>query len=210
MTTVIIIDDHPLVRRGIANSIQEIPGFNIVGEAGDADGAFDLLSRGGVDITILDISLPGEDGMEVLKKIQKKYPNVKILMLTMHPEELFALRAFRMGASGYLAKAQAPQELAKALIKISDGGKYISESMSTELIDHLDSNIERHRFELLSDRELQVLILIAGGDSTNTIANQLSLSAKTVSTYRTRLLQKMQMHSTAELIRYALDNHLIE
>lgn len=210
MTTVIIIDDHPLVRRGIANSIQEIPGFNIVGEAGDADGAFDLLSRGEVDIAILDISLPGEDGMEVLKKIQKKYPNVKILMLTMHPEELFALRAFRMGASGYLAKAQAPQELAKALIKISDGGKYISESMSTELIDHLDSNIERHRFELLSDRELQVLILIAGGDSTNTIANQLSLSAKTVSTYRTRLLQKMQMHSTAELIRYALDNHLIE
>ncbi len=210
MFKIIIIDDHPLVRRGIKESIQDIPGFEVVGESGEWKGTLELISKTGPDIIILDISLPGVDGMEVLKIIRANHPHVKVLMLTMHPEELFALRAFRSGASGYLTKAEAPRELGRALVQLSAGGKYISQAMSAELIHHLDSDISRQRFELLSDRELQVLILIARGGSNRSIAQALSLSTKTVSTYRTRVLAKMQMDSDAQLTRYAISNHLIE
>ena len=210
MYKVIVVDDHPLVRKGIRDSIREIPGFDIVGEVGKGAAALELLSKVDTDIVILDISLPGMDGMEVLKLIRSGFPGVKVLMLTMHPEELYALRAFRSGASGYLAKAEAPQELGRALVMLSEGNKYVSKSMSVELLDHLDANISRHRYELLSDRELQILRFLARGGTNSSIAQELSLSIKTVSTYRTRLLQKMQMKSNAELTRYALDNHLIE
>lgn len=210
MFKIIIVDDHPLVRRGIKESIQDIPGFDVVGEAGDCEGALELLSKTETNIVILDISLPGVDGIEVLKIIRSNYPKIKVLLLTMHPEELFALRAFRSGASGYLTKAEAPRELGRALVMLSEGGRYVSKSMSMELIDHLDSDLTRRRFELLSDRELQVLIQIAKGGSSKSIAAKLSISSKTVSTYRTRLLAKMQMKSNAELTRYAIDNHLIE
>ncbi len=210
MLKIIVIDDHPLVRRGIVDSIKDIPGFDIVGESGDAKDAQELLAKTATDIVILDISLPGVDGLELLKIIRSTYPTIKVLILTMHPEEMFALRAFRNGASGYLAKAEAPRELSRALVTLSQGDKYISRSMSRELIEHLDSDLSKQRFELLSDRELQVLIQIAKGLNNKSIAEKLALSTKTVSTYRTRVLAKMQMESDAQLTRYAVTNHLIE
>jgi len=210
MISILIVDDHPLVRRGICDCIKEIPGFTISGEAGSAKEIFEFLKDTEVDIIALDISMPGLDGMEILKQIRIDFPNIKVLMLSMHPEEQFARRAFRNGAFGYLTKAEAPRELGRALIRISEGHKYITDFMSKELIEHLDSDFQKRRYELLSDREFQILILIAGGHSNADIAQQQSLSTKTVSTYRSRLLEKMHMHSDAELTRYAIENHLIE
>ena len=210
MIKILIADDHPLVRDGIRLHIDQLHGFIVVGEANDGGEALRLLVATEVDIVILDISMPGENGIEILKQIKSVYPHIKVLMLSMYAEKYYAIRALKNGASGYLTKTKASRELQRALIRISEGHKYVSESMAEEMLDLMGPKPKEHCYESLSDRELQILVLIAEGKSLSRISSDLSLSVKTVGTYRSRLLAKMNMTSNAELIRYAILNDLVQ
>ncbi len=210
MIKILIADDHALIREGFKRLIAAEIGFRVIGEAENGLEALEFLRNHDCDLVVLDISMPGKNGLELLKEIRALRPNVKTLVLSMHPEDRFAIRALKAGAAGYLTKVSAPKELITAIHKIVDGGKYISESLAEKLAFNLDANAKKAEHERLSDREYEVFRLIAEGKAISEIAKTLNLSLSTVNTYRSRILQKMNMQSNAEIIHYALRNNLLD
>lgn len=184
--------------------------MELVGETQNAAELRDLLGKRSCDVLVLDISMPGRDGLEVLKQLKSKRPRLAVLMLTMHTEEQYVIRAFRAGAAGYLTKGGAPAELINAIRHVAAGGKYVTPSLAEILVANLDTNEGALPHENLSDREFEVLRKIASGRTISQIADELFLSANTVSTYRARLLEKLNLRTTADLIRYAVTNRLAD
>jgi two-component system invasion response regulator UvrY len=210
MIKVLIADDHPIVRQGLRQILSGIADMEVAGEAVNGQAALDQVRAGGWDVLVLDITMPDRSGFDILKELKYEQPHLPVLVLSIHAEEQLAVRVLKAGASGYLTKENAPEELVKAIRKVVSGGKYISPALAESLAFGLDVAANRPRYETLSDREFQVMQLIAHGKTLVEIAEELSLSAKTVSTYRTRLLEKLNLKSNAEIIRYALENGLIE
>ncbi len=210
MIRVLIADDHPIVRQGLRQILSEIPDMVVAGEAVNGQQALEQARAGGWDVLVLDITMPDRSGLDILKELKHQQPHLPVLVLSIHAEEQFAVRLLKAGASGYLTKENAPDELVKAIRKVVDGGKYISQSLAESLAFSLDVASDRPLHETLSDREFQVMQLMASGKSLTEIAEELSLSPKTVSTYRTRLLEKMNLKTNAEIVRYAIENGLVE
>lgn len=210
MLKILVVDDHPVVRQGLKRIIAETYGDIVIDEACNGREAINKVRETDYDIVSLDISLPDLHGLDVLKQLKSEKPKLPILVLSIHPEEQYALRVLRHGASGYLTKDSAPDELIAAIQKVSSGGKYISPSLAEKLAFNLDTDVEKPLHDILSDREYQVLCLIASGKATKDIAEELLLSVKTVSTYRSRILSKMAMKNNTELIRYGVQNQLID
>ena len=208
MINIIIVDDHAVVRSGIKHILQERPDIHVVAEASSGSEAMKHLRENSTDIVLLDISMPDKSGIEVLKNIRSQHPEVSVLILTMHPEEQYAIRALKGGAAGYITKDSAPSELISAVLKISSGKRYISASLADKLAGMLDISTDQAPHETLSDREHEVMLLIASGKSMTEIAGSLNLSIKTVSTYKSRILTKMDLKSTADIIRYSIKNNL--
>ncbi len=211
MIKVLIADDHSVVRRGLKQILSEESDMKVADEARNSQEVIEKVSKEEFNVIVLDITIPGKSGLEILNDIKKLQPNTPILILSMHPEEQFAIRALRSGASGYLTKDGAPEELVIAIRKIHGGGKYVSESLAEVLAFDLEERGKGRVIphENLSDREFQVLCLIAAGKSVKEIAKELILSVKTISTYRARILEKMKMKSNSELTYYAIQNKLI-
>ncbi len=209
MIKILVADDHTVVRRGIEQIIAETDDIVVADEARNGQEVIEKVLKNDYDLVLLDISMPGKDGIEVLKILKNRRPKLAVLMLSIYPEEQYAVRALRSGASGYLTKESAPDELIAAIRKVSSGRKYVSASLAEKLTATLKNHPDKPLYEKLSDREYQILCMIASGKAQTKIAEELSLSAKTVSTYRTRLLRKMHMKSNAEITRYAIENKLI-
>ncbi len=210
MMNILIADDHPLIRKGLRQILSGGMAITHIFEAENGAATMEVLAKTTINVLILDISMPDKDGIEVLKDVKLLYPELPVLMLSIQPETQYALRALRFGASGCLNKASAPEELIDAIIKVQRGGQYISEEVSELLLKNLQvKNQDAHHLEL-SEREYQVMIMLASGDSLSDIANRLSLSIKTVSTYRARLLAKMDMTNNSQLTYYAMVNDLIK
>ena len=210
MITVLIADDHGLIREGLKKVLREASDMEVAGEAQDVPDLLEHLQKKPVSVLVLDISLPGRSGMDALQEIKEKHPNMPVLILSVHPEELFAIRALKAGAAGYITKDSAPQELIQAIRKVVDGGKYVSPSLAEKLATEVKKPSDVPLHETLSNREYQILRLIATGKPPREIANELMISVNTVNTYRTRMLEKMNMKTDAEIIRYAIENRLIE
>lgn len=210
MKHLLVADDHAIVRQGVLMLLEQIPEIKVTKEASNGAETLQAIQSNNFDLVLLDIALPDINGLEVLKQIKKSHPNLPVLILSMHPEKQYALRALRAGASGYLTKESAPHELVNALKKVSSGGRYVTLSLVEQLMNELDTNFLDEKHQLLSDREYQVLCLISEGKSPKDIAHSLSISTKTVSTYRKRILEKLQLSTTSELIRYAVDHHLVD
>lgn len=212
MINVLIVDDHPLVREGLKKVVnQRTTNIQVIGEAANANELMDQLSNCTPDIVILDIAMPGKSGLDVLKEVKEFYPNLPVLILSMHPEDRFAIRALKAGASGYLTKSSISDQLVKAIKRIvTKKKKYISQSLAEELAERFDSHSEKPLHELLSDREYQILCMIASGKKVNDIAGELSLSVQTVHTYRSRIKEKTGLNTNVEITRYALHNNLID
>lgn len=208
MIRVIIVDDHPVVRLGLRQIIEGQPDMAVAGEAANAAEFFSLLRKTDCNLIILDIKLPDRDGFDVLGQLKNEKPDLRVLILSMSEEDRYALRFFKAGAAGYLMKESAPTELVKAIRKVGSGGRYVSASLAEKLVAHLDPS-DRPVHERLSDREFRILCMIAGGRSLKGIAEELCISEKTVSTYRSRILEKMKMTANADLTRYALEHNLI-
>ncbi len=210
MIKILIADDHAIVREGLKQIVAEEKDMLVAGEAGNANEMFDLLKKEKFAIIILDISMPGRSGLEALKFLKKNYPEVPTLILSMFSEEQYGLRALKAGAAGYLKKVSAPTELISAIRKIVSGGKYINQSLAERLADEYDSDRKERMHDKLSNREYQIMCLIASGKSAEEIALDLSISINTVYSYRNRILEKMHLKSNVELTQYALQNKLIE
>lgn len=210
MYRVVICDDHAIVRKGVREILTETPDIQVVGEACNWQELLVLLAANQVDLVLLDISMPDRNGLDILKQLKHDCPAVKVLMLSMYPEEQYAIRALRAGASGYLTKESALDELVKAVEKVAAGGKYLSSALSDKLISNFGSPRSESPHETLSDREFQVLGMIASGKSMTEIAVELSISVKTVSTYRARILEKMDLKNNVELTSYALKHHIVK
>jgi len=205
----LIGDDHAVVRKGMKQILAETRDIVVADEAGNGREVLEKVRKNDFDMVLLDISMPGRDGLEVLKELKSLRPKLPVLMLSMYPEEQYAVRSLRSGASGYLTKDSAPDELISAIRKVSSGGKYVSASLAEKLAHKLGADVEKPLHEALSDREYQVMCMIASGKTVKEIGEELSLSVKTVSTYRSRILNKMHLKGNAELTRYAIDNKLV-
>jgi len=207
---ILIADDHAVIRRGLKQILlDEYPSAEI-DEAADAEAAIKKSITGNWDVIISDLSMPGRSGLDLVQHIKQNFPKLPVLILSIHPEEQYAIRALKAGAAGYLNKEAAPEELVMAVQRLLQGRKYISASIAEKMADELDKEkTNRASHELLSDRELDVFKLIAGGTSVTDISEKLSLSITTVSTYRARIMNKMNMKSNADLTRYALEHSLI-
>ncbi len=210
MIRILLADDHRLVREGLKQLLAEAPELTVVAEAASGEEVLERVPAGGIDLVILDISLPGRSGLEVLKQLRETAPGLPVLVLSMYPEEQYAVRVIRSGASGYLTKDAAPEELVEAIRRIADGQKFISADLADLLASFLEESGEKPRHERLSDREFEVLRLLAAGLPNKEIAGRLSLSPKTISTYRSRILDKLGLHSGADLVRYAVDRGLVD
>ncbi|HEV1284931.1 MAG TPA: response regulator transcription factor [Bryobacteraceae bacterium] len=210
MIQVLVADDHPLLRSGLKHVLQQEPDFGLPGEAENSDQVLERLEERSWDVVVLDIAMPGRNGLETLSEIRKRRPGLPVLILSMHSEDQFAIRAIKAGASGYLTKNNAATELVHAIRRILAGKKYVSPALAEVLAHLIESGEERPLHEVLSDREYHVVCAIASGKSVSEIAAATSLSVKTISTYRARALEKMKMHSNAELTRYAIRNGLVE
>lgn len=211
MLRILVADDHTIFREGLKRVLEEQQELRVAGEAEDGWKALREIRRQCYDIILLDISMPGKDGLEVLKQIRAENILVPVLILSMYPEEQYALRALKAGASGYLTKESAPEELLEAIRKITNGGKYISSSIAEKLADALTSKGSKtdNPHELLSDREYQVLCMIGAGKTVTDIGAELSLSVKTIATYRSRILEKTGLKNNSEIIRYVVRKNLI-
>lgn len=212
MIRIFIADDHAIIRKGLKQILSETSDMIAAEEAGNGAEALRKIYTNNYDydVILLDISMPGLDGLEILRQVKRKKPHLPVLMLSVYPEEQYAIRSLRAGASGYLTKESAPHELIEAIRKISKGGKFVTATLAEKLIAELDIYVERPTHEKLSDREYQVMCMSARGKTLKEIAHELSLSVQTVSTYKKRILEKMQMNSFAEVIRYAVQYRLIE
>jgi two-component system invasion response regulator UvrY len=208
MIKVLIVDDHPVVRRGLKQIIEDEPDMQVAGEATTAGECFSLVRRMECSLVLLDITLPDRNGFDVLKQLKHELPRLPVLILSVHSEDQYAVRFIKAGASGYLMKEGAPEELVKAIRKVNAGGKYVSASLAEKLVSRLGA-FDKPPHENLSDREFQILCLVAGGKSLKDIAGELCISEKTVSTYRSRILEKMKMSTNSDLTRYASEHHLI-
>jgi two-component system, NarL family, invasion response regulator UvrY len=209
MIKILIADDHSVVRRGIKQILSEEPDIEVAGEASNSEEIFDMLYKDKWDVLILDITMPGKSGLDSLIEIKQRKPGLNILILSMHPEEEIAIRALKTGASGYLNKDSVPGELITAIRKVAAGGKYISSNLAESILLSLQKDNEKPPHEELSEREFQVLCLLASGHSLSKIAEELSLSVKTISTYRSRILDKMDLKTNVDLTHYAIKNKLV-
>ena len=207
---ILIADDHAVFRRGLRETLAEAFPRVVFGEARTAQDTLEAVRRNSWDVIILDISMPGKSGLDILDDLKRLRPRIPVLLLTMHPEQQFARRALRAGAAGYLTKDSVPEELKEAIKRILGGGRYVSATLAEKLAVDLGQGTELPVHELLSGREFQILRMIASGKSMKEIAGELCLSVKTVSTYRSRILEKTGMKSNAELIRYALQTQLVD
>lgn len=210
MIQVLVADDHPLLRSGLKHVLQLEPDFGPPGEAENSEQVLDRLEERSWDVVVLDIAMPGRSGLETLSEIRKRRPGLPVLILSMHSEEQFAIRAIKAGASGYLTKSNAATELVRAIRRVLAGKKYVSPALAEVLAHLIETGEERPLHEILSDREYHVVCAIASGKSVTQIAAETGLSVKTISTYRARALEKMNMHSNAELTRYAIRNGLVD
>ena len=207
---ILIADDHPIFRAGLKEILAKEKDAELIGEADNGHKALELALKQRWDVVVLDITMPGKDGLEVLHELRRERPKLPVLILSAHPEDQLALRLIKAGAAGYLTKDKAPEVLLTAIRKVLDGGKYVSESLAEKAVLELASETKRPLHETLSDREFQVMSMIAAGKALKEIAEELFLSVRTVSTYRARVLEKLNMKSNAELIRYALQNQLVD
>ena len=210
MIKVLMVDDHIMVREGIKRIIEDTTDIEIVAEAASGEEALQVIDNIIVDVILLDISMPGKNGIQTLKEIKKKAPTLKVLMLSMHAEEQYAMRAIKAGASGYLTKDSAPDKLVTAIRKIKQGRKHISPEVAELLVTDIYHEEDKDLHSLLSDREFEILKYIIKGVSLKKIALNLSISDKTVSTYRSRLLKKLNLTNTADLIKYGISQNLLD
>jgi two-component system, NarL family, invasion response regulator UvrY len=209
MIRILVADDHAVVREGVKQILADVVDIVVKDEAENGVVTIEKVAQNDYDLVLLDISMPGRSGLEILEDIKNRRPRLPVLILSMHPEEQYAVRALRAGASGYLTKSSAPQELIGAIRKVAGGGKYVTSSLAEKLADELEANTEKRPHEKLSNREHQVMLMLAEGKSVSDIADELFLSVKTISTYRTRIMAKMGMKKNAELTLYAVHNKLI-
>ncbi len=207
---ILITDDHAVVRQGLKQILAAEFKKAEFGEAGNATESIRKVTENHWDVIILDVTMPGRSGLEVLKDIKQLRPKIPVLMLSMHPEDQFAVRMLKAGASGYMTKESAPEELVGAVKKVMSGGRYVSPALAEKMASYLSIDVQTPPHERLSDREFLVLRMIASGKPVGVIAKELSLSVKTISTYRTRILEKTGMANSAELTHYAIQNHLVE
>ncbi len=209
MIRILIVDDHSIVREGMKQILADIDDMQVAGEAANGADALAKVQKQPFDVVLLDISMPGRSGLDVLKELKNLQPRLPVLMLSMYPEEQYAVRALRSGASGYLTKESAPDELISAIRKVCRGGRYVSASLAESMALTFDRKTDQSPHESLSDREYQIMCMIASGKAVKDIGRELSLSVKTISTYRTRILAKMHMKTNSEITRYALQNSLV-
>lgn len=210
MIRILVVEDHTIVRKGLKQILEESPDIGLVDEARNGKEGIEKIRKNDYDIVLLDISLPGRGGLDVLKQFKIIKPELPVLILSMYPEEQYAVRSLRAKASGYLTKESAPDELINAIRMVVDGRKYITSSLAEKLAFEIEVDKDKLPHEMLSDREYQVVCMIASGKRVKEIAESLSLSVKTISTYRSRILRKMNMKSNAQLIHYAIKNKLID
>jgi two-component system, NarL family, invasion response regulator UvrY len=206
MIQVLVADDHAIVRRGLTQIVNETMDLRVTAEATNGNEVIDLLRSRPIDVVLLDLNMPGPAGLDTLKLIKSEFPDTAVLILSVHSEEQYGVRMLRAGASGYLSKETAPDQLVQAIRRVADGGRYLTPTTAEALLSHIDSPGPPHT--LLSDREFQVLRMLASGKSATEIADALSISIKTVSTYRARVLTKMNLKSNADLTRYAIEHQL--
>ncbi len=210
MIKLLLADDHTLVRKGLIQILFEFSDIESIDEAKDGKEALKKIYAHDYDLVLLDISLPGRSGLDVLKQIKSIRPDLQVLILSMHPEEQYAVRALRAGAAGYVTKESAPDELMEAIRKVVRGGKYITSTLAERLAFEIDIKSGADLHESLSDREYQVMCMIASGKTVKDIGEILDLSVKTISTHRARILRKMSMKNNAQLIHYAIKNSLVD
>jgi DNA-binding NarL/FixJ family response regulator len=207
---ILVVDDHSVVRKGLIQIVTDSPGMEVAGEASSGQEALELVRSHPFDVVILDIAMPGRSGLDILRELKAENPALKMLVLSMYSEEQYAIRSLRDGASGYLTKGCPPEELIQAIQIIATGKRYITPSIADRLAAYVEDSSRQLPHETLSDREMQVLVLIGSGKKVSEIAEELNLSFKTVSTYRSRILIKMGMETNAQLIRYALQHSLVQ
>jgi DNA-binding NarL/FixJ family response regulator len=206
----LIADDHAIFREGLKHILEEHPDIIVADEAGNGQEVLDYVWKNEYDMILLDIGMPGMPALEVLKQVKNEKPRLPVLVLSMYPEDQYAVRFIRAGASGYLTKESAPEELITAIRKITAGRKYITSSVAEKLADEVEPDADKPAHHSLSDREFEVFRLIASGKTVKQIAENLFLSMKTISTYRSRILEKMKMKTNAELMHYALKQHMLD
>ena len=210
MIKIVIVDDHAIVRAGLRQFLEEQSDLEVIGEAANGREALDLVSKGGIDVIVMDLSMPDQNGVDALAAIKARAPELPVLILSGYPEAHYATNLLRQGASGYLNKECDPQEIVTAVRTVSRGRKYITPTVAELLADQLNSGADRPLHEQLSEREFQVFLRLSQGETIGVIADSLSLSVKTVSTYRTRIMEKMSLESNSDLTYYALKNGLIQ
>jgi DNA-binding NarL/FixJ family response regulator len=210
MIKVLIADDHTILRKGLCEVLEQTNDITVTGEAADGTETIELLRKHEIDVVVLDIEMPGRGGLEVLKDIHRLWPKIKVLILSMHPVEQFAVRAIKAGASGYLTKERSPYELIGAIRKVASGGMYLDAELAEQLALEVGGAPVEVPHERLSDRELQVMLLLAKGKTVGEVAEELSLSINTVSTYRARILSKMMLRNNAEIAYYAVKEGLVD
>jgi len=209
MIRVLVADDHAVVREGLKQIVAETPDMTVAGEAGNGHDVLDFVRKHDCDLVLLDLAMPGKDGLDTLKELKAVRPNVPVLVLSVYPEEQYAVRLLRAGAAGYLTKESAPEQLVAAIRKVARGGRYVSEALGEQLALLLGSATDRPPHEALSDREFRVMLMLASGKTASEAADALCLSVKTISTYRSRALHKMNMKNNAEFSFYAVKHGLL-
>jgi len=207
---IVVVDDHAVVRRGLIQILESMQEVNSISEASSGNELIELLKKDEYDLVVLDITMPGKSGLDVLKEVKAIRQNVSVLILSIHPEEQYAVRALKAGAAGYITKDSAPEELVTAVQRIMEGRKYISQSLAEKLADSYDISSSKLPHEKLSDREFEVFKMIASGNTVSSIAETLFLSVKTISTYQSRIYEKTGLKSRSEITLYAIKNGLIE
>lgn len=209
MLKILVADDHAIVRQGVKQILADSHDMVVCDEASDGQEALDKALLNDYDVVLLDISMPGKNGLEVLRELGSQKPGLPVLILTMHSEQDYAMRVLRQGASGYISKQSAPEELMTAILRVASGGKYVSPSLAEDMVSYLKIGEEKQPHSVLSEREHQVMCMIATGRTVKEISEQMALSKRTIRTYRSRILKKMKVGSDAALIRYAVENRLI-
>lgn len=210
MIRILLADDHQMFREGVRGLLEARSDMAVVGEAGTGEEALSKAGETRPDVVILDVSMPGRGGLETVSELKKRDPRVRVLMLTVHPEDRFAVRCLKGGADGYMTKDNAAEELIGAIRKVHAGGKYVSPSLAESLVLSLDRDFGSAPHETLSDREFQVMRMIAAARTVSQIAEELCLSVKTISTYRSRILEKLGLRNNAEIMQYAMEQDLVE